>query len=334
MTRKADPTDKTSGSRTDVQPEIRSSSCFVPGHITGFFEICDDDDPHRKGSRGCGLVPDIGLTTTVRLIPAEERENDPSSAVSDISDANIRIFLNGREVPGQVIRNVLSVLKITPPPGFSIEVSGVSDLPVGCGFGMSAAGALGTAFASNDLFRLHLPADDLTEAAHAAEVMNGSGLGDVAGCSTGGLVLREAPGGPKYGSFRRIPVSPRKIFCLVLGVLDTSTVLSDPERARKIKEEGRIAMARFLQDETFDSFMAVSRAFSEKIGLMSPEAAAAINALDPSLAEASQAMLGNTVFAAAVVPGSPEAEKHIYETLSRFGKVIVFNIGFRTPELI
>lgn len=329
MTREADLTDKTSVSGTDVQPAVRSSSCFVPGHITGFFEICDDDDPHRKGSRGCGLVPDIGLTTTVRLIPDEK--DDPVSAGAG---RNIRIFLNGPEVPGKVIRNVLSVLKITPPSGFSIEVSGISDLPVGCGFGMSAAGALGTAFALNDLFRLGLPESELTEAAHAAEVMNGSGLGDVAGCSTGGLVLREAPGGPKYGSFRRIPVSPRKIFCLVIGSLDTSSVLSDPERARKIKEEGRIAMARFLQDETFDSFMAVSREFSEKIGLMSPEAAAAINALDPSLAEASQAMLGNTVFAAAAVPGSPEAEKHIYETLSCFGKVIVFNIGFRTPELI
>ena len=36
-------------------------SAFVPGHITGFFEIFDHEDSIKAGSRGAGVVLDKGV---------------------------------------------------------------------------------------------------------------------------------------------------------------------------------------------------------------------------------------------------------------------------------
>ena len=52
-----------------------TSSAFAPGHITGFFEIYDQEKtPEGRGSRGAGICLSSGVTTRVTLYgPDEER---------------------------------------------------------------------------------------------------------------------------------------------------------------------------------------------------------------------------------------------------------------------
>jgi len=136
---------------------------FAPGHITGFFEIHNDPLPQKRGSTGCGLVLDGGIETTV-------------SECVDMTE----IFLDGIPVVAETTRAVVDKLV-----DFPVKVSCTSSIPIGCGFGASAAGALSVAYALNEAFSLGLTSNQLLETAHVAEVTNGSGMGDVEGQSQG-----------------------------------------------------------------------------------------------------------------------------------------------------
>ncbi|WNY25179.1 pantoate kinase [Methanolapillus millepedarum] len=304
--------------------EFKQKTFFCPGHITGFFQICNHDDPHQKGSVGCGIALDKGLLTTVSVFDKTE------------------VFLNEKKEYGETIREVVSEMEIIAQKrynhSFHFNMSGISDFPPGSGFGISAAGALGTAFAINESLNLGLPREELVEMAHVAEVKAGSGLGDVAGESLGGLVLREKPGGTRFGKFHKIAAPEKKVFCLVLGELSTKEVISNPEHIKAINAAGKEAMERFQKTKTIESFMEESSAFTKKVGLLSDGAKKAIESVDENFGTAAQAMLGNTVFAMTKKCENKrlerEAEEHILKSLQRFGTVYECKIGSCGPKLI
>ena len=62
-------------------------------------------------------------------------------------------------------------------------------LPIGAGFGLSAAALLATLTALNHLFDRGMNAEEIAQYAHAAEVTHQTGLGDVAACQGGGRVV-------------------------------------------------------------------------------------------------------------------------------------------------
>ncbi len=167
---------------------------FVPSHITGFFAAKRDDDPMKAGSIGCGLTLDLGATTTVEKSDKTE------------------IFLNGHLSEAPVSRYVVDRLARSP-----VRVETQLDMPLGSGFGASGGGALGCAYALNSIFDLGLLANQAAAVAHAAEVVNRTGLGDVIAQNTGGLVVRLEPGAPGIGKVDRIPVPPLRIDYVVRG---------------------------------------------------------------------------------------------------------------------
>ncbi|WP_338099105.1 pantoate kinase [Methanolapillus africanus] len=305
--------------------EFSPKTVFCPGHITGFFQICNHDDPHQKGSIGCGIALDKGLLTTV-----------------NVSANKTEVILNGKKEPGETTLAVVSEMKkraeMKYNRSFEFSISGVSDFPPGSGFGISAAGALGAAFAINESLNLGLSRDDLVEMAHVAEVKAGSGLGDVAGESLGGLVLREKPGGAQFGKFYKIPAPEKKVFCLVMGELSTKDVISNPEHIKAINDAGKKAMENFRKTKTIESFMKESFNFTNQIGLLSSHARKAIDAVDENMGMAAQAMLGNTVFAMTKdfkdKTLEKEAEEHILKTFQKYGTVYECKIGNHGPTLI
>lgn len=311
-------------------PQFEQRTAFSPGHITGFFQICGHTNPYQKGSVGAGLVLNKGIHSTVT----------PFQGSGDTS-----VFLNGQkmtaeisahgnpntfETPDDSTNAVLTVAsqiseiaenKYGSPFHFKIEENSV--LPVGSGFGMSAAGALGTAFAANSALQLGLSKEKLTEIAHYAEVINGSGLGDVAGEASGGLAVREQPGGPAHGKYYSVPLLDsdynRKVYCLVLGELSTKAVITDDYYIQKINRAGKSALSNFLKKPTLGSFMSESLTFTKSIGLLSPEAEKVIDSIDAADGSASQAMLGNTVFA---IPSDREgADEYILNLMDKYGDV-------------
>ena len=65
-----------------VKEQTFLAKAYAPGHITGFFQIHEHEDPHRKGSTGCGIVLNGGVTTEVKVGKSVEKTE---------------IFLNGKK---------------------------------------------------------------------------------------------------------------------------------------------------------------------------------------------------------------------------------------------
>ncbi len=246
----------------------------VPSHITGFFAAKRQEDPALSGSIGCGLTLRLGATTTIE--PAEETV----------------ILLNGQPSEAPVSRYVVERLARSP-----VRVSTELEMPLGSGFGASGAGALGCAYALNALFDLGLTANGAAAVAHAAEVVNRTGLGDVIGQNTGGLVVRLEPGAPGIGRVDRIPVPALKVDYVVKGPISTREVLSDEAVLKEINRAGEAALKDLLNRPTLKEFMRISRRFTVEAGLASNWALDAIEAVEAAGGMASMIMLGDAVFA-------------------------------------
>ncbi len=286
------------------------TKAYAPGHITGFFQIHEHENPHRKGSTGCGIVLNGGVTTEVQVGEAIEKTE---------------IFLNGKRVEGKTTRTVAEMMTELP-----VKIKSWAEIPTGCGFGASGAGALGTAYALNRALSLNQTVKSLTEYAHVAEVVNCSGLGDIAAQSNGGVVIRLQPGGPEFGLIDRIPAPEARVFCIVLGEISTGSVLRDEAAAERINIAGKIAMSELLKKPTLENFMQQAQSFASKTELMSSRAKDVIEAANAFGGLASQAMLGDTVFA--IAPNSQEFA--LYETLQEFGQVLEYGIGTCVPKLM
>jgi pantoate kinase len=245
-------------------------AAFVPGHVTGFFSAHPADDPATAGSRGAGLTLSDGVT--VRVEPADE----------------IAISLNGSTVPMEPVERVLGSL------GVEARVLADTDLPVGAGFGVSGAMALGTALAANAAFGLARSENDLVRAAHVAEVESGTGLGDVVAQARGGIPIRLEPGAPGRGLLDGIPARARVEY-VTFGELSTEAVLSgDTER---LSAAGGEALSKLIEEPTLPRFMSLSRRFARDAGLLTDDVAEAIDAAADAGGSASMAMLGRTAFA-------------------------------------
>lgn len=286
------------------------AKAYAPGHITGFFQIHENENPHRKGSTGCGIVLNGGVTTEVKVGESVEKTE---------------IFLNGKEVEGRTTRTVAEMITDMP-----VRISSWAEIPIGCGFGASGAGAIGTAYALNRALSLNQTSKSLTEYAHVAEVLNCSGLGDVSGQSNGGVVIRLQPGGPEFGLVDSIPAQDARVFCIVLGEIPTKSILKDMTAAWRINTAGKASMSELLKKPTLENFMYQSKEFASKTGLLSSRAKDIIEAANMSGGLASQAMLGDTVFAIAL----DSQEFPLFESLQEFGEVLEYNISTCTPKLM
>ena len=148
-----------------------------------------------------------------------------------------------------------------------VRIKSWTEIPIGCGFGASGAGALGTAYALNKALSLNQTTKSLVEYAHVAEVVNYSGLGDVAGISSGGVVIRIHPGGSKFGLMDGIPVPESRVYCIVLGEISTQSVLKDKAAVGRINSAGKDAMSELLEKLTLQSLCTKQRSLRVKPAL-------------------------------------------------------------------
>jgi pantoate kinase len=248
------------------------ATAFVPGHVTGFFSAHPHDEPVKAGSRGAGVTLSHGVEVTVR------RASDTTRVVD----------LGGESVEMPPVERVLDAL------GVDATVEAETPLPLGAGFGVSGAMALGTALAGNAVFDCGRSANELTALAHVAEVQSGTGLGDVVAQARGGVPIRLDPGAPGYGRLDGVPARP-DVEYVTFGELSTEAVLSGD--TDQLSAAGEDALARLVREPTLEQFMYASRRFAREADLLTDEVTAAIRAVSEAGGEASMAMLGRTVFA-------------------------------------
>lgn len=262
-----------------------SNSVFVPGHITGFFTIENHEISLKNGSCGAGFLLSKGVRTT-------------------IDDAD-ELIINVNQGDSTVIDEVLRILEIDT----NFKITQDIQLPIGAGFGTSAASALSLSLALNDFLDLNYPKELCGQIAHMAEVNLGSGLGDVIAQTGQGMVLRVEPGAPGIGkieSFEHDVYVAWKSF----GGIDTSSIIRDPHHREVISDVGLKYLEFFEEKSSLRNFLDFSYKFSTETNLMSGEVKSLVDYLNSrdDILGSSMAMLGNTVFAFAY-------DKSAFETL-------------------
>ncbi len=268
------------------------TSAFVPGHITGFFKPMLNDDPLKSGSTGCGLVISKGVFTNV--------------VAREASEDSINIFLDGEEGKYPVSLYAAKEVLKKADGNYKVDVYHESEIPISQGFGASGAGALGTSIALSDALKLPFTLNECGAIAHKAEVVNGTGLGDVLAQSSGGMVLRLSPGAPGIGIIDKIPCDLNIVAWTVGPPFETKNVLKDEGKRKKLASLSEKSMKLLLKHPDPENFLHASRRFALDSGLMSDAVRTAVKILEEENIPASMAMLGNTIFTLTRDPKSLE----------------------------
>ena len=257
------------------------SSVFVPGHITGFFNIEDHSVSLKKGSCGAGFLLSQGVRTTVS--PADE-------LTIDVNQGDFT-----------VIDEVLSIMDVET----NFKVVQDIQLPIGAGFGTSAASAFSLALAINEFLDLGYSKELCGQVAHMAEVNLGAGLGDVIAQTGHGLVFRTQPGAPGIGEIESFDYDVY-IAWKTFGEIETSSIIQNPKHKKVISDSGVKYWQFFRDDPSLENFLDFSSKFARETDLMSGEVKELVdyfNSCDNILGS-SMAMLGNTAFSFAYDEGA------------------------------
>lgn len=272
-----------------------TATAFAPAHITGFFATLSDPDPVKAGSVGCGLCLEAGVTARVTTVTTGTIGTTGTPGTPDITGSGALIRLNGEQIDLPTVEYVIESLQGIRHSRLVVDLA--ADVPLGYGFGVSGAAALATALAVNADHGQGLTMEQAAVVAHSAEVVNRTGMGDVAGQYTGGLVIRTAAGAPGVGAVKKVPVDAMEVSWVCLGEISTSSVLDDEKTMERINILGQRALKALLKRPGLEHFMSLSRDFAFETGLVSPGVADAIEAVEAAGGMASMAMLGDTVFA-------------------------------------
>ena len=311
-------------------------SVFVPSHITGFFSIFDNENPLLKGSLGAGVLLDKGVITEIDKI----EESDSNAPSKDLS-----IIINGKndEYNEVIIRKTIDFMDNDfnkEEIQFNLDnivINQTIQVPIGCGFGTSAASAIGTSICINEYFNLGLSIEECGQYAHLAEVSLGTGLGDVIAELSKGIVLRTNVGAPGYGEVKSIVPHEKSGFGVfeslksdfyvitkTLGEISTASIIENEKHKKVItdvgleiqdefnrKDDGIIIGSKFKnkfnvavdsefnEEETIKKFMKSSLAFAKKTHLINDDLLKIVHQLHGKVLGSSVAMLGNTVFSIA-----------------------------------
>ncbi|MHA1651927.1 MAG: pantoate kinase [Candidatus Helarchaeota archaeon] len=294
---------------------------MCPGHITGFFEICESDDARYMGSRGAGICISKGVETKLTVKESENTE--------------INVKINGKSVSAPVTRAVVErFLKFVNKP-LLFEIEHKIGVPISAGFGASGAGALSTAIALNKELNLKMTRNAAATIAHISEIENSTGLGDVIAQTYGGIEIRVEPGAPGIGRIDQIIPNPNtQLLCMTLGQLETKAILTDPAARAHINQAGRQLVQELIQNATIENFIALSRKFMEKSGLLSKNLRDLLMYInDVTSIPASMVMLGESLFMFVNRTESEEIQDKIQEYSSKL-KVFICDIDLRGPRII
>jgi len=254
---------------------------FCPGHISGYFKPVLTGDPATTGSLGAGVVIDRGVTVTVI------KAHSPG----------VRILR--KDADGKIIESregSTPVESLMERMGVDSRIVTECHLPIGAGFGLSAAALMASALALNVLHDLGLSRKECAGLAHETEVLHRTGLGDVAACQEGGRDCRTGAG--IEGAVLRAFDGDMHLSAVTFSALPSPTILGSPESLERIT----LAFPGKCP-ETPEEFFLLSRQFAEASGLITPPVRRALSLCDTYGIPASMTMLGNGIFAMGELAG-------------------------------
>jgi pantoate kinase len=303
---------------------MRKARAFAPCHVTGFFQIFDEErDAMCVGSRGAGVSLSCGVKTAVEV---EESARD-----------FLRISVNGlvsdsARVSNSVVSILTSRFRVVGDSG--IYVRHEIGVPIGAGLGSSGAAALSLSLALNEALGLGLSATEAAQVAHLAEVQCRTGLGTVIAEALGGLEIRVKAGAPGIGEIRRVPVQKNMaVACLVFGPLSTRKCLTNESIRKRINDFGGKMVDSLDETLTAQNFMKTSRRFAEHVGLITSRVRAVLNETDEAGVVCSMPMFGESVF---TLSKRSDLEKvlQVFKKYSQQGVTIVSEVDQEGARLL
>ncbi|MCW3991611.1 MAG: hypothetical protein NWE79_02800 [Candidatus Bathyarchaeota archaeon] len=264
---------------------MREASGYAPGHITGFFQICDQpEDPLKKGSRGAGASITRGVHTRVQVEPADR--------------SSYTISINGRVTDGAFVsENVLEKMLQRLGRPYRIVVEHVVETIVGAGFGSSGGGAITLALALNEALDLGMSFTEAARVAHVAEIECKTGLGTVFAATVGGFGALVKPGGPGIGEAVKYDRGDElSVVYLPFGPMATKDALSNPDLCRRINELGGRFVDEISGDLSPSLFMELSRRFTDHVGIATPRLRYVLDEASREGIPCTMAMFGEVAF--------------------------------------
>jgi len=254
---------------------VREVVAYCPGHISGYFKRMQGKDAATTGSIGAGIVIREGVIARV------EKSDTVSVHIHRKDRSGKKTVVANDSPPLTYAMNLLSL---------TATVTTECTLPIGAGFGLSAAALLATLTALDTLYDLGMGEERIARAAHEAEITHRTGLGDVAACRGGGFVVRPFAG--ITAPVRRYCELSGPLHAASFGPIHTPSVLGSEEQMDRVASA---FPAKEPQD--IEEFFLLSRTFAERSGLVTPRVQEALNWCDEAGVLASMTMLGEGVFA-------------------------------------
>lgn len=288
-----------------------TASAFAPGHVSGLFAVHDEaPDSLAKGSRGVGWSVEKGATAAVAR--AE----------------HTTITVDGQAANLPVTKAALGRLA----PNVGLDVRLTFDLPIGQGFGMSAAGTLAACLAATS--ELGLEPEAALAATHSAEVASGTGLGDAIGSWHGSGEIRIKPGIPPHGHAMRVdpPPGTRMLYLVAGPGIQTPRIIRDNDWKERTRELADPAVERILavgRPLAWQAMLMESQKFTLHLGLLSGPLHDLAEQL-PKDVMWGQSMLGTTLWVAGKEPALHRARV----ILEGHGKLVELGFDLNGARLV
>lgn len=302
---------------------------FSPSGISSFFQVCTHDeggapimDNAQIGARGGGFALSKGVTTKVFA----ERSDD----------ASVEIFINGSKTSeAKTTETMLGLITEKLEQKYDVRVEHFIEVPIGAGFGTSAAGALSSGLALAHSLGLPLTYNRIARLAHVADVVCKTGLGTVEGLTVGGLVLVVKSGALGIGLVDRIPIRPDlKVVAGVYKTMDKSSVIMSQEKVEVINRIAEKTINRILTEPTLANFLRSCKEFALNSGLASERVENLIDEAEAAGAiGATQNMIGEAVHAVTTKKNLNRVLETFEENLPS-KKITVSDIEFRGARIV
>jgi pantoate kinase len=277
----------------------RTAEAYAPAAISNFFSldhrrlsaVTADSDLHDVGATGGGYMLSSGVRTRATL----GRPFDGGEGVGDV-------VVNGdRNYEADTTRTAVSLLlRSVSTHGLCVDIDQDVQVPVGCGFGASAASALSAVNATAALLGLRMSRAAIAYYAHAADILCRTGLGTVSVIYRyGGAGVIVRPGAPGVAEVKKVRVSGKfRVVTASLAPYKKGPLLSSPEMTKRIARLGRRALELTRSDPDLGGLVRAGEVFSEGLGLESNDVKRLIHlAKSAGAIGASQNMVGHAIHA-------------------------------------
>ena len=307
----------------------KSSKAFSPAGISSFFEICDtspDGSPilelERIGARGGGFGIRKGVTTEV--------------FVEENSVGSVNVFINGKVAPeAETTKAVAEMLLKKVDTSYKVVIKHRVDVPIGAGFGSSAAGALTAALALSKALGLNLTYNQLGRIAHVAEIKCKTGLGTVGPLMLGGCIITLEPGAPGIAIIDRIPITTDyAVVAGIFGPILTKEVLSSKEKRLAVNKWGRKTLEKILSEPSLENFLACCWEFAQKTGFATERVRTLVKLAEKAGAVgAAQNMVGEAVHALTTLENAENVAQAFKQVLPE-NKILVASVDVQGARLM